>query len=186
LEKYGGAANKIRHLKVLKGMDQSDNIITIYNCAEQQALSGWQVVNDEVMGGRSEGRMSMDQAGNCLFSGNISLENNGGFSMVRYHTNIGRLANRFRQFKLKIKGDGREYQFRVKSVLDQRHSYGYYFATTGNWQEIVIPFNKLIPIFRGNQLSLPVYEGKNLQEVAFLTGKIPGNFRLHIQELSVL
>ena len=161
-------------------------MITIYHCDDTSSLSKWQVVNDGVMGGLSKGKMSADPDGNCQFSGNISLENNGGFSMVRYRTDLSRLPDHFRQFEIMIKGDGRQYQFRVKSVLDQRHSYGFYFNSKHDWQKVVIPFEKLIPIFRGNQLNLPKYQGKSLQEVAFLAGKTPGRFNLKIQELNVL
>jgi hypothetical protein len=161
-------------------------MITIYHCDDPGSLSKWQVVNDGVMGGLSIGNVSVDPDGKCQFSGNISLENNGGFSMVRYRTDLSRLPDHFRQFQIMIKGDGRQYQFRVKSVLDQRHSYGFYFNSSGEWQKVVIPFEKLIPIFRGNQLDLPKYQGKSLQEVAFLAGKIPGSFNLKIQEIKVL
>ena len=160
--------------------------LTLFTCGHRKDLSGWQVVNDGVMGGESKGFLSIDNQGNCEFYGEISLENNGGFSMVRYR--IGSLASLagYRQFRLRVRGDGRQYQFRVKSILDQRHSYGFYFETTGEWQQVTVSFEKLLPIFRGNQLDLPVYQGKNLQEVAFLTGKNAGPFRLKINELKIL
>ena len=43
---------------------------------------GWKVVNDDVMGGVSQG--ATQAAKNVMvFEGNISLENNGGFSSVQ-------------------------------------------------------------------------------------------------------
>ena len=41
------------------------------------------VVNDGVMGGLSQGRIEMTQNDSLLFKGNISLQNNGGFSSFR-------------------------------------------------------------------------------------------------------
>jgi hypothetical protein len=38
------------------------------------------VVNDGVMGGLSQGAIEMTQNDSLLFKGNISLQNNGGFS----------------------------------------------------------------------------------------------------------
>ena len=147
-------------------------------------MQDWRVVTDGVMGGKSTGLISSDDQGNAVFSGNVSLENNGGFSMVRCQIGIGELPQDLSAFSLKVKGDGREYQFRVKSDADQRHSYGFHFSTNGEWQQILIPFHQLFPVFRGRQLDLPVYDGKNLQEVAFLTGKQPGNFELKISSLT--
>ena len=43
----------------------------------------WQVVNDGVMGGRSYGNLTRSGDSEALFSGNLSLENNGGFSSIR-------------------------------------------------------------------------------------------------------
>ncbi|MHC4830738.1 MAG: CIA30 family protein, partial [Planctomycetota bacterium] len=43
----------------------------------------WQTVNDGVMGGRSRGGPQVTDQGTLLFAGEISLENNGGFSSVR-------------------------------------------------------------------------------------------------------
>ena len=161
------------------------NSLTLFNCTDNEPKQNWQVVTDGVMGGKSEGSISHDNQGKCVFSGNISLENNGGFSMVRCRINAVKLAKEYRRFSLKVKGDGRQYQFRVKSVSDQRHSYGFHFTTNGEWQQILIPFDKLLPVFRGKLLDLPVYDGKNLEELAFLTGKQPGNFELKISNLVV-
>jgi hypothetical protein len=41
------------------------------------------VVNDGVMGGLSQGTIEMTQNDSLLFKGNISLQNNGGFSSFR-------------------------------------------------------------------------------------------------------
>jgi len=43
----------------------------------------WQAVNDGVMGGVSQGRFRITDARTMEFSGNLSLENNGGFASVR-------------------------------------------------------------------------------------------------------
>ena len=43
----------------------------------------WVVVNDTVMGGRSEARLKWVTARGLVWSGNLSLENNGGFVSIR-------------------------------------------------------------------------------------------------------
>ena len=44
----------------------------------------WQVVNDGVMGGRSYGNLTRSGDSEALFSGNLSLENNGGFPLFEH------------------------------------------------------------------------------------------------------
>ena len=45
--------------------------------------SAWQIVNDDVMGGVSTSRFQILTNGGAVFSGVVSLENNGGFASVR-------------------------------------------------------------------------------------------------------
>ena len=50
---------------------------------DKQNSSGWSVVNDGVMGGRSVGKARLTDEGVMIFSGTLSLKNNGGFSSIR-------------------------------------------------------------------------------------------------------
>ena len=50
---------------------------------DKQNSSGWNVVNDGVMGGRSVGKVRLTDDGVMNFSGTLSLDNNGGFSSIR-------------------------------------------------------------------------------------------------------
>lgn len=43
----------------------------------------WRSLNDGVMGGASSGTLSTTDDGRCMFSGNVSLDYNGGFASVR-------------------------------------------------------------------------------------------------------
>ena len=59
----------------------------IFNFTKSSDVSGWMVVDDIVMGGRSSGFFQLDKDGYGMFTGEVSLENNGGFSSVRYDFN---------------------------------------------------------------------------------------------------
>ena len=61
--------------------------MTIFNFNKTSNINNWQVVDDVVMGGLSSGTFSINQQGNGIFKGAVSLENNGGFSSVRYRFN---------------------------------------------------------------------------------------------------
>ena len=54
----------------------------VFDFSTASHAAGWQIVNDEVMGGVSAGEFRLAK-GVAVFSGHISLENNGGFASVR-------------------------------------------------------------------------------------------------------
>ena len=51
--------------------------------AAADSLQAWNSVNDGVMGGVSKGGVSRTEQGTMLFSGELSLANNGGFASIR-------------------------------------------------------------------------------------------------------
>lgn len=134
---------------------------------ENSSLHNWRIINDGVMGGVSKGSIKISEEGFLLFYGNVSLENNGGFTSVR-HLLEKKNINDYSKFVLKVKGDGKKYQFRVKDDSRYRYSYVYEFQTTGEWEEIRIPINEMYPSAFGVKLDLPNYNGNQLEELSFL------------------
>jgi len=155
----------------------------IYNFSTQSNPEDWFVVDDRVMGGRSQGRMQVTQDGHAIFEGKVSLENNGGFSSVRYRLDkMSTSGNSV--FKIRVKGDKKNYQFRVKSSPSERQSYVYEFSTSDQWEVIEIPFKDMYPSFRGTILAMPNYPGQQLQECSFLiSNKKNESFRLEIDRI---
>ena len=148
-------------------------------------LTSWAVVDDVVMGGRSDGKFELNESGHAVFHGNVSLDNNGGFSSVRYQFSQKDIAGHTKMI-LRLKGDGRRYQFRVKSYKYDSHSYIYHFETTKDWQTIEIPLYDMTPSFRGRILDIPNYQGKLLEEIAFLiSNKKAETFKLEIDKISL-
>jgi len=161
------------------------NTQTIFDFNKDSNTQGWRIVDDIVMGGKSSGRFTLSPDGFGLFEGEISLENNGGFSSVNY---------RFKKLKvttgssllLKIKGDGKNYQFRIKDNSSHSYSYITLFATSGVWQEIEIPLKDLYPSFRGRKLDLPNFSEESIEEIVFLIGnKKPEKFQLLIDKIAL-
>ena len=143
--------------------------MTLFDFNFESNIRNWKIVDDVVMGGRSDGNFKINDTGYGEFSGYVSLKNNGGFSSVRYNFNTVSSSN-FKSFQLRIKGDGNPFQFRVKSSNRQRFSYIYTFNTSGDWETISIPFNKMEPAFRGYKLDQPNFDGLQMEEIAFLIG----------------
>ena len=139
----------------------------IFNFEKKSDVNDWRVVDDVVMGGVSKSKITINEAGNGVFSGHVSLENNGGFSSVRHQFGNMDVSN-YNKFIIRIKGDGKNYQFRVKSKLNEYHSYKYEFSTNKAWQTIEIPFKELVATFRGRLLNMPSFGNKTLEEIGFL------------------
>ena len=164
-------------------MNTNNQSIVEFNSLSK--LTGWYIVNDAVMGGRSESGFFLNQEGNAIFKGFVSLENNGGFSMVK-HIFTTTDVKKHSKIVLKLKGDGKRYQFRIKSNTNELHSYVTHFLTTGDWQVIEIPLSELYPAFRGRKLDLPNYPAEQLEEIAILIGnKRAENFELEIKWISL-
>ena len=72
--------------------------------------NNWYSVNDDVMGGVSHGSPARNKVTKDLkFWGQLSLENNGGFSTIR--TDVGDALDNSCGLKVHVRGDGRTYQF---------------------------------------------------------------------------
>ncbi len=157
----------------------------IFDFNKQADIQDWIVVDDVVMGGRSSGTFALNDDGFGVFAGNVSLENNGGFSSVRYRFDKIAVED-FTKMVLRLKGDGKTYQFRIKDEVTTRYSYIASFPTSGEWQEITIPLNTMYPAFRGNKLDQPNFSHDHIEEVAFLVGnKKAEKFRLLIDKIEM-
>ena len=165
-------------------MTTQENMV-IYDFQLQANHAEWRVMDDGVMGGLSKGKITKSDQGNGLFKGFVTTENYGGFSSIRYGF-YKRDVSRFKSVKIRLKGDGKPYQFRIKSREADQFSYIQEFETSGDWEIITIPFDDFYPSFRGNKLSQPNYDGKFIEEVAFLIGnKRKESFALEIERIWV-
>lgn len=158
---------------------------SLFNFTSSTDIKTWYIVDDVVMGGRSSGTFTLNEDGHGVFAGNVSLENNGGFSSVRHkldNTPINGAAT----VVLKVKGDGRKYQLRIKANARDYYSYIATFATNTEWQEIQIPLQEMYPSFRGRKLDQPNFSSDHVEEIAFLIGnKKPESFKLMIDKIEL-
>ncbi len=164
-------------------MTFQDNSILYDFQSPQQDASGWHVVNDGVMGGLSKSIIVVTYSGNGLFTGALSTENNGGFASVK-HSFLQKEVSQFDMVNLRIKGDGKSYQFRIKSYEAQDYSYIEDFKTSGEWQTITLYFDQFYASYRGERLDRPHYDGKHMAEITFLIGnKQNESFALEIERI---
>ena len=143
---------------------------------------GWYVVNDNVMGGRSEGDFEQ-QEGELRFTGRTNT-NGGGFSSIRTQAVQLDLSNHI-GIELKIRGDGRRYTWRLTTNArwrGRRISYWADFETReGEWSTINIPFASFVPQYRGYQLEEPALDPAQITGMGLMIyDKQDGPFELHL------
>jgi len=159
--------------------------MTLFDFNSESNISNWRTVDDVVMGGLSSGNFKINDDGHGLFFGNVSLENNGGFSMVQYRFSTKEVKS-YSKVCIKLKGDGKTYQFRIKKNSTDKHTYVTPFDTSGDWETIEIPFSTLYPAFRGRTLDIPNYPGEQMDMIAFLIGnKKAQSFNLEIDSITL-
>ncbi len=121
----------------------------------------WKMFTDRVMGGVSTASYKFAMEDGIRFvhlTGDVSLENNGGFVQValplkRRGKSLD--ASAYRGVRVKVKGNGETYHVHVRNnrtILPWQY-YGAPFATTGQWQTIDIPFTSFKPYRLKKQFS---------------------------------
>jgi len=159
--------------------------MVLFNFSKQSDLNGWFVVNDGVMGGRSQSTFTLNADGKGLFQGKVSLENNSGFVAVHYRFNPTDTGNST-TLVIGLKGDGKKYQARIYPTTSDSYSYIAYFNTSGEWQSIEIPLKSMYPSFRGRKLDKPNFSESTMEEIAILIGnKKAEPFQLEINKLEL-
>ena len=160
--------------------------IQLFDSGAKPSSLNWNIVNDTVMGGRSSSRWISKSSSPCSFEGYLSLENNGGSASVRCDLNNENLTKTEGIF-IRVKGDGRKYQFRIRSQASRWANYSHEFKTVRNKiKTFYLPFKDFEPSWRGRSLNnLPVLKGKDVRGIGFLLGdKIQGKFQLEILSIS--
>ena len=151
----------------------------------EKSLLNWNIVNDTVMGGRSQARMSV-RDNKSEFMGFLSLANNGGFSSVRaYYPNDLFDIN---SIVLRVRGDGRKYSFRVRTDNNSWVSYTQSFDTKKDtWQEVVLDIKDFYPTYRGYSLrNIPKLSDSIIREIGIMiSDKIEGNFKIDVDWIKV-
>ena len=168
-------------LTTLLFMIHSNEIIFDFN--KDSDSSDWRIVDDSVMGGVSQGNFFVNKNGHGVFTGQVSLENNGGFSSLRYRfKEID--VNNYTKIILRVKGDGKNYQFRIKNDSNDYYSYVINFSTNKDWQEVELNFKDMYPTFRGRKLNMSNFSDNSIEEIAFLIGnKKNEKFEIEIDKI---
>ena len=131
------------------------------------APMNWFVVNDGVMGGVSSSTVKIGN-GLLVFSGQVRLENNGGFASVRSNASEQDLSE-FSGIALRVRGDGKMYALNVRTSSLRNVMYQSEFQTkAGEWTELRIPFSQLRPTRFGQTLRGNVLDKDRIESFGFI------------------
>ena len=154
----------------------------------QNGVGAWSTVLDGVMGGLSTGKVSQPEAGILRWTGELSLENNGGFSQVRTAVPEGSCSGA-EGFMLEVKGDGRTYTFdvRVSNVRMMAGAFQQKFETkAGEWTQVRLPLDGFRLFSFGREVrSAPALVAGKIESVGItLADKKAGEFALELRSLA--
>ena len=173
------------YIVILSTLNGGEGDMKIYKFSNKSSLVDWSVVDDGVMGGYSKGSLNINSEGNGVFTGKISLYNYGGFSSLRYDSKRIKISPND-TLVLRINGDDKFYQIRVKHSQIDRHVYVKKVFIPEGWENIMIPLSDLYPSFRGRSLRMGNFNHDSLTEVGILIGnKKEENFRLIIDSIFI-
>ena len=120
----------------------------------------WKYQSDQVMGGVSQGGVSLVQDGDMFFfrlTGDVSTRNNGGFVQFRSKVSLFNKPEMFQLIhnadkggqelegvRLKVRGNGERYHVMIRTYSTWSPSDYYYhtFDTSPDWQQVDLPFSE--------------------------------------------
>jgi hypothetical protein len=167
----------------LKNKETLEPMILYLNASKN--IGKWKITDDGVMGGKSKGSLLFEKDFG-IFTGNISLDNNGGFSSVS--RDIEQLQQGLENIIIDIRGDGQIYQLRLAIYFNgYRLAYKHDFDTkSGQRQKLSLSLSDFKASFRGRVINnAPLLQSQHIKEIGFLiaTNK-PTNFNLSIFSLT--
>lgn len=146
------------------------------------AAKSWVSVNDDVMGGVSDGSFRISEEKTLVFSGKLSLENRGGFASIRSRQAELNLSG-YETIAVRVKGDGRTYYLNL-STSSRRSAASYRAAmktTADAWQEVRVPLRDFKYTAFGRRIGDRSPEASSIRSVGFtLADKKAGPFRLEV------
>ena len=168
-------------------ISMNSQTIDIINTEKNIGLNNWNIVNDDVMGGVSKSYLSLNDENNLIFSGNVSLDNNGGFASSRMSLSTQSL-NGIKSFKIKFRGDGNIYKLRLRQN-NMRASYSSDFKSIKDkWGEVNIPVEDFIPTWRGYSYNnYPALDIEKINSLGIhISDKQEGEFKLEIKYIKAI
>ena len=144
---------------------------TIADFTEAAEHRRWQVVNDGVMGGLSEGQL-YPREDRLVFAGTINT-NGGGFSSIRRRVGDGLLEGATK-LRVTMQGDARPYQLSLRSDVAWRGRSVAYRGTLrpqdqgDGWSIATVSLKRLQPSIFGQRVRAPAFDASRARSIGFI------------------
>jgi len=168
--------------------DATDQSNVAYDFTTQSVAANWSVQNDTVMGGVSESSSTwVDKQ--LVFSGNLSLENNGGFVSCfgPVDEKLPNLMNGSTAIRIRATGDGKTYLFQLRG--NDGTNYVQRFTSTKEKDQVyVLPLSDFTAVdWRLEEIAdAPAIETSNIYQMGiYLVDKQTGPFRIAITSIDI-
>lgn len=162
--------------------------MTLFEFTTEKSVQNWHTENDVVMGGVSESQVTcaleaLAQGGAARFSGEVSLENGGGFAQILYDKSVLDLTG-FQGLELFVKGDDQTYELRLETDAE-RVAYAQSLPAKGEWSRVQLAFTDFSATHHGDAVpNAPELNLGAVRTVGFLIGdNQEGRFELLIGEV---
>ncbi len=175
-------------LLVLTMLNNFPDKVLLLDSSIMKKNERWRIVNDRVMGGLSSSGIEVNELNSIIFTGKVSLENNGGFASLRSPVRDYNFENHT-GIEIRIKGDGKRYSISMKETS---YFTGYFY--TANFQtkpdeQIVlqIPFEEFNLYYFGSKTNSEKRVPLNkIKEISLLIGdKQEGQFKIEIDYIKL-
>lgn len=157
--------------------------VVVHDFVETNSVDGWSVQNDTVMGGVSQSGVEWFD-GTLVFSGRVSLDNNGGFASLRGPL-MDSLPPDADAVLLTAAGDGQTYVMQLVTGTD---SYIRRFVAEVGEAEILMPFDE----FEATSFMLepvtargPLVSEDIRQFAIYILDKQEGEFELRLRSIAL-
>ena len=110
-------------------------------------LQQWNFITDQVMGGVSTGKFTIEKVDGVMcyrMIGDVSTKNNGGFIQIRAKLNPEINSKEYDGVYVNVYGNEKNYNLHLRTglTLAPWQYYSYTFATKKNWTKIIAPFEQ--------------------------------------------
>lgn len=159
---------------------------TVVSFSQPSKALKWHSIGDSVMGGQSDGSLSLTEEGYGLFNGIVRLDNSGGFASIKADLTKPLDASTYQGIELLALGDGRTYKMGLRNSTNRQSPVHQHTFTpeAGQWSRVRLLFTGFMPSWRGRTLTdaNPLDTGKLWSLSLFVSGRQAGAFRLLMQD----
>lgn len=193
-----------------QGSGSKHDSVVLTDFTDTDRNSRWSVVNDNVMGGRSEGEMDFDASGEgvMVLTGDINT-NGGGFTSVRMSvepeifedSTDASVFTELRAMRLRVRADkvslAKPFALRLEDSVPRRLGINFRAelpldtdAESGGWQTVTVSIDQLQPTHHGRPLDAKQWaplDTSRLNRVGIMLNNVPdGPYRLEVERIEFL